>query len=224
MSVFVIIPVKSLRESKMRLSRCLSPADRRKLSYAMVSDVMYAAKKARKIDKILIVSSDITILGLAEDLGLCRIPDQDEGLNKALLQAMEWCTQFGASVSLIIPGDLPLLKPKDLDEIIDLAPKGKGVVICSSPDGGTNALLCKPANLLIPQFGPKSYERHVAEADKLGVPCLSYCPRPAFLDIDTPEDLDRLKSEECGIFTRKFLEHFMSCTERNSTPTELPRV
>jgi len=206
MRVFTIIPAKNLEKSKTRLTPILSPRERRNLSLAMLNDVIQASRSAKSVEKTVVVSPDDSILRLAEHFGLHAIRDAEVGLNEALAQAVEWCVKCNATMSLIIPSDIPLLKSEDLDSIVALAPKKTGAVICRSLDGGTNALLCKPPGLIAPMFGPQSFEAHSSEASRLGVSCLTYDSKRVSFDIDTPEDLCRLDLKECGPYTRRYLK------------------
>ena len=101
--------------------------------------------------------------------------------------------------------------------MVAMAPEKRGIVICRSFDGGTNALLCKPPNVIAPQFGVGSFDKHAFEASKLCVPCVIYDSKRVSLDIDTPEDIDRLVVENCGIYTRRFLKRFLKQRTRQST-------
>jgi 2-phospho-L-lactate guanylyltransferase len=69
---------------------------------------------------------------------------------------------------------------------------------------GTNALLlrCDPAAdgpAFRFHFGPDSYARHVDEAHRLGLDVVTAITAGTALDLDTPEDLDRVLSAECRV-------------------------
>jgi 2-phospho-L-lactate guanylyltransferase len=68
-----------------------------------------------------------------------------------------------------------------------------------SPDGvhaGTNALLLRPPDALPFAFGPGSYEAHLRAARERGLD-VRVCERPHLaFDLDTAEDLGRLKENE----------------------------
>ena len=58
---------------------------------------------------------------------------------------------------------------------------------------GTNALALRPPDVIAPEFGPRSARRHLALARRAGVAaCLVRLPTLAF-DVDTPDDLARLR-------------------------------
>jgi len=204
LQTFVIVPVKRLDMAKSRLSTILTPNERRELALAMLTDVIQASIEAKSVDKVIVVSSDNLALRYVEGLGAHAMLDMG-GLNAAVKRAMEWCAKHGATATLTIPLDLPLLKPMDIDGIVNLLGERRGVVLCPSTDGGTNALLCSPPNIIEPHFGPKSFHKHMLEASKRGVPCLIYNSPRVSLDIDTPMDFKRLVIGKVGAHTRMYL-------------------
>ena len=96
---------------------------------------------------------------------------------------------------LIIPADLPLLAPEDLDNIFSMAPPNPSIVISPSYDGGTNALLCTPPDVILPQFGFNSFRKHISRASSNGISCSIYHSDRVSCDIDLPKDLNRLSIE-----------------------------
>jgi 2-phospho-L-lactate guanylyltransferase (CobY/MobA/RfbA family) len=94
---------------------------------------------------------------------------------------------------LVIPADLPLLDPEDVQEMISMA-NGKPTVVIA-PDRrneGTNALLVAPPDLIRFDYGKGSFDRHVAHAIRAGAD-LHVVEKESFaLDLDWPEDLELL--------------------------------
>ena len=97
----------------------------------------------------------------------------------------------------MLPADLPLLTVKGIEELIALATDPPVVVIAPDRHGtGTNALLSSPPGLIEYDFGPNSFDRHLACANHAGVR-IEICKLPSLeLDIDLPEDLEILKAEQ----------------------------
>ena len=98
---------------------------------------------------------------------------------------------------LILPADLPLLTPRDVQEIISHADEPPVVVI--APDRrqeGTNALLVSPAGLIDYTYGRNSFKRHCDRAARSGAR-LEICEIPGVaLDLDIPDDLELLRRME----------------------------
>src|SRR5699024_6499169 len=84
---------------------------------------------------------------------------------------------------------------RDLDAVIDHAPRGRGVVCVPSRDGtGTNALLLRGPRVLEPCLGPDSLAAHTAQARARGLSLVRHEVPALALDVDTPEDLAVLGS------------------------------
>jgi 2-phospho-L-lactate guanylyltransferase len=92
---------------------------------------------------------------------------------------------------IIVPADLPLITVDDIREVIKRAIDPPVVVI--TPDRhheGTNALLIAPPGIIKYEYGPGSFQRHCAQAVKVGARLeICECGSVA-LDIDLPEDLE----------------------------------
>ena len=87
-----------------------------------------------------------------------------------------------------------MMDPAELDELLGLERDGRFAAIVPDRHGtGTNALLLRPPDSLVPAFGPGSCQRHQDAARSEGtvgevrdVPSLA-------LDVDTLEDLQALR-------------------------------
>jgi 2-phospho-L-lactate guanylyltransferase (CobY/MobA/RfbA family) len=93
---------------------------------------------------------------------------------------------------------------RDLNGIIRLSGK-VSVVISPSMDGGTNALMLKPPNVIKTCFGPRSFEKHINEASKKGIPIRVYRSPRISLDIDSVQDLKTLLKVGRGKVCHRFL-------------------
>ncbi len=86
----------------------------------------------------------------------------------------------------------------DIQALIALA-KNPSIVIATDHNGdGTNALLVRPPGLIQFDYGPGSYQRHIASAERAGIEVMTYHSDRLASDIDVPEDLDlyrRIRSE-----------------------------
>ena len=156
MSLWTLVPVKPLRRGKSRLAGVLTEEERTFLNYAMLGNTLGALSGVQEIDHVLVVSRDPAALALARDYDFKTLQEDDEGsdLNMALTRATVVAQFYGASSILILPADLPLLKPIAIQDILNRGKKSPVMVI--SPDrhkNGTNALLVSPVGLIKYSFG-----------------------------------------------------------------------
>jgi 2-phospho-L-lactate guanylyltransferase len=144
------------------------------------------------IEHVLVISRDQAALALARDYGARTV--QEHGapqLNIALTRATIVARTYATRGVLILPADLPLITPEDIQTLLAHASDPPVVVI--SPDRrrqGTNALLVCPAGVIEYAFGPGSFQLHCARALQAGAH-LEICELPSLaLDMDLPEDLE----------------------------------
>jgi len=205
MSVFVLVPVKTPLKSKMRLSIVLKPQERRTFTLTMLEDVLKALKSS-VVHQIIVISSDSTVQELTKKFEVAYLTENGEGLNQAIEQAREWCIQNHAESVLILPADVPLIAPKDINQIVKLGSGEPSLIISPSQNRGTNALLQKPPKLIRACFGPNSFMKHVKEASAKGVIAKIYNSPRIALDIDSLEDLENFLKVENQTSCRRFLE------------------
>jgi len=179
---WVVIPVKPPAGAKTRLAGALSAPEREDLVRTMLAHVVSEVRQSR-VDKLLILGP--SRLGLPENVPL--LADPGTGLNPALQSVLP---QIEANRLIVLHADLPGITSAEIDLLAD-APEG---VIAIGPDRhgkGTNAL-----SLPLPHakdftfaFGPDSYAKHVAEANRLGIEIRTIRSAGLERDVDEPEDL-----------------------------------
>lgn len=184
MSCWAVIPVKA--EGKTRLAETLDAEERTALIRAMLENVVRAAHGARGISSIALVGPSRH--GLSEALPL--IADPGGGLNAALAASLAHVLEQGADRVIFVAGDLPTVTTNDLD-VLALAPDGAVAIAPDRHGTGTNAL-----SLPLPSakgfsfhFGPDSFARHRAEAERVGLPIDTVHSQGLARDIDEPADL-----------------------------------
>ncbi len=191
--VEAIVPVRGLPAGKTRLAAVLSVNQRNRLVRAMLHDVVAALQHATLISEVTIFSRDAAAAREAERLGATFLqqPPELPGLNAAVAYAQH--LRHDAESILIIPADLPLITSAEIDQLVSAAAEeARVVVIAPADDGGTNGLLLRPPSIIAPAYGPDSASKHEAEALRSGVP-VSMLRSPHWsLDLDTPEQIERL--------------------------------
>ena len=195
MRTVAVLPVKRFGDAKQRLDPSLSPMARRLLAEAMVTDVLTALRRARRIDAVAVVTGESPVAVLARGHGAQTVPDADDaGHVPAALLGVRWATEAGADRVLLVPGDCPAASPAELDELV--ADASTDVVVVPDRHGtGTNALLLQPPGVITPSFGPGSRERHEQAARAAGATVRVARPASLLLDVDTAEDLATLRAE-----------------------------
>lgn len=200
MKTFAIIPVKKFENGKTRLSSLLDADDRIHLSGLMLADTLSALAGAKSLqhNNIVVVSGDRRAEEIAAKRGARFIrEDRESGVNSAVELADCYCTDQGADATIVIPQDLPLLDPYDIDMACDMAENEKScIVICPSLRyDGTNLLLRKPPFAIKTYYDNDSYQAHIKSASKAGIAVKLYFSRKLMVDIDTPEDARQLAKE-----------------------------
>jgi 2-phospho-L-lactate guanylyltransferase len=194
--VWAVVPVKPLRGALRRLRPALDARVRRELQVAMLTDVLTACAGARRLEGVLVVTSDPDAAALARAIARARVvPDHDppRGMNAAVSRGLAAVADEGAGAALVMTADLPLLHPDDIDALVAAAPAGPSVTIAPSHEGtGTNAMLLRPPRALAPRLGPDSFARHSAQAARRGLALVRVDLARVALDIDTPRDVAAL--------------------------------
>jgi 2-phospho-L-lactate guanylyltransferase len=133
---------------------------------------------------------------MARDLGARTVlENKNSDLNIALARATVIAKTYATRGVLILPVDLPLITPEDIQTMLDKV--GEPPVVVVAPDrcyNGTNAMLVCPAGLIEYEYGPNSFERHCERAKAVGAR-LEICELPSLsLDLDNPEDLNLVEA------------------------------
>lgn len=189
--IYVIIPVKPLARAKSRLARALKAPTRAALVRSIFSRTLDVIAQVKRIDGVIVVSRDLTILELARQRSAITLMESDSGLNSALTQAAHWAAQHNARAAIVIPVDLPLIASADLDAVIDRAAEERCLVI--APDrheDGTNVLLVRPPDAIHFAYGASSFNIHRAQAIERGLIVHEYRSPTTAFDIDVPDDLE----------------------------------
>jgi len=184
MKICTIIPVKPFAEAKRRLAPTLGPDERAHLAQELFQHVLATALKFSR--SVIVVSRAQDVLQFAEEHGAIGLKEKCRPyLNASLEQAAAHARAHGAMKLLIVPSDLPLLAVADLRALA----KEECAIAPDRRRHGTNALLWPAAQKLKFQFGPNSFDRHLAQAIAAGLRPRVVL-RPGFAhDVDVPEDM-----------------------------------
>jgi 2-phospho-L-lactate/phosphoenolpyruvate guanylyltransferase len=191
-----ILPVKRFAAAKRRLAAGIDEERRAALVVAMLEDVLEAIGATRTVERIVVVSDEPRAIELARGAGAEVVADPaDEGHSEAALAGIARAEALGAGCAMLLPGDCPLLEPRELDRVLTGVPERYVAVVPDRHGTGTNALVLSPPGAIQPAFGDGSRARHVAAAREAGIPfAVEELPSLA-LDLDTPADLVALTRE-----------------------------
>jgi 2-phospho-L-lactate guanylyltransferase len=190
MRATAVVPVKRFAVAKSRLGPGVEEARKPELVAAMIADVLEAIGKARLVERTIVVSQEPAAADLAAAAGADLLSDFDDaGHNAAALAGIAAAEAAGARCVALLPGDCPLLDPRELDKMLTGVPDRYVAVIPDRHGTGTNALVLAPPSAIEPSFGEGSRDRHVAAARAAGVPYGVEELASLGLDLDTPADI-----------------------------------
>jgi len=193
-----VLPIKRFATAKRRLAAGIDEERLEALVAAMLGDVLEAIGEARAIERTILVSGDPIAQEIAAKapLEVDVVPDPaDEGHARAALAGIARAEVDGAGCVVLLPGDCPLLDPRQLDRLLTAVPSRYVAVVPDRHGTGTNALVLSPPDAIEPAFGEGSCARHVAAARQADLPFeVEEVPSLA-LDLDTPADVVALTTE-----------------------------
>lgn len=191
-----ILPVKRFAGAKQRLAADLGTGTRRALVEAMVTDVLIALRRAKRVDATIVVTGESAMEAIAHGYDASTVSDPgDAGHSEAATLGVREAVARGAQRVLLVPGDCPALHPGELDALLTRAPapSSEVVVIPDRHGTGTNGLLLTGPQVIVPAFGPGSCARHSEAARAAGANLRVEEPASLVLDIDTVDDLEALR-------------------------------
>ena len=205
----ILVPVKNLSAAKQRLAAVLDQPSRTELAQTMLHDVVATLAAWPRRTDCALVTSDPFALELAQEYDFEIIPDPaNPGETGAIEMATSLCVARGIDSTLVLPADIPLIQASELDEILAQAPD-EGTVLAPAADRrGTNAAFRRPANLFPLRFGNDSFKPHLAAAQATGKPCIVLQLPGIALDVDNPEDLQRLLAHPGETRTQSLLRRW----------------
>ncbi len=190
----VLVPVNRLDRAKGRLAELLSPAQRSELALTTLATVLHAVAGAGGAATVL--SADPTVRAAATHP---HVPLDESaeasGLNGQLAAAI---ATLSVSEVLILHGDLPLVTADDVQTLVASAQESPSLTMVESPDGGTNAMLLRPADVIDLHYGRLSASHHRMAGEEAHVTSETVDIRGIALDLDTPADIATLLSTENG--------------------------
>jgi 2-phospho-L-lactate/phosphoenolpyruvate guanylyltransferase len=189
--VWAVVPAKDTADAKQRLGDAVAPQLRRRLALAMIEDVLAALAASPGLAGLIVVTVDEAAAALAKRYRADIFTDGARaGQTGAVAAAARRLAREGKGAMLTIPGDVPLVTPEEIAQIVAALDRTPDFVIVPAHDGrGSNAILCAPPDGVPLKFGNDSFLPHLEAARRAGLePKILQLPRVG-LDIDNPADL-----------------------------------
>ncbi|CAN5859837.1 hypothetical protein BH23ACT2_BH23ACT2_30040 [soil metagenome] len=177
----VVVPVKAFHAAKLRLAPALSPEVRSVLAREMATAVVRAAGHL----PVTVVCDDPAVRAWAGDIGAAVRWTPGLGLDGAVEAGIAHLHAAGADRVVVAHADLPLAT--GLDHVVGRS----GVLLV--PDrraDGTNVIAVPAASGFRFSYGPGSFDRHRAEARRLGLAVEVRTDVALGWDVDVPADLN----------------------------------
>jgi 2-phospho-L-lactate/phosphoenolpyruvate guanylyltransferase len=191
MDLWAAVPVKECGLAKERLSPMLRPQTRQALALAMLEDVLAAVTATPGLAGLLVVTVDPEAGRLAARYG-ARLLEAGarEGHTGAVAAAARLLAAERRAGMLTLPGDIPLVTPVELSQLLAIhAPAPSFTIAPSHDERGSNAIACSPPDAVPLRFGENSFYPHLQAAEARGIrPNVVQLPGIA-LDIDNPSDV-----------------------------------
>ncbi|WP_250001805.1 2-phospho-L-lactate guanylyltransferase [Actinoplanes sp. M2I2] len=179
-----VMPVKRLGVAKSRLRGAVPAARHGDLALAMVRDTATAVLAASTVAELLVVTDEPLAAAVVAALGARVVPDRPSaGLNEAMRYGADDVAGLGVHRA-VLAGDLPALRPEQLDAALTAARPGRAFV-ADAAGTGTVLLAVAPGEPLDPHFGIGSAAAHEAS----GARSLEGAWPGLRQDVDTPDDL-----------------------------------
>ena len=159
----VIIPVKPTAVGKSRLE--LSTVDRVTLARAIALDTIAAAAACPSVGQVYVVTDDGALVTLAFDIPGLRFVPEDDGTGRP--RGIDTAVSVGADAAGIgmpraaLLGDLPALRPDDLDAALTAADRVDRAVVPDAEGTGTTLVSAGSGIPLLTSFGERSFARHI---------------------------------------------------------------
>src|SRR5262249_613588 len=189
--IWAVVPVKDTTNAKQRLGDAVAPNLRRRLALAMLEDVLAALASSPDLAGLIVVTVDEAAAALAQRHHARIFTDgAREGQTGAVAAAARRLAREGKGAMLTIPGDVPLVTPGEIAQVIAAHDRTPDFVIVPAHDErGSHAILCAPPDAVPLKFGNDSFLRQLDAARHAGLePKVLRLPGLG-LDIDNPADL-----------------------------------
>jgi len=193
---FVLVPFKTFKNAKTRLRKDLSDLDTEYIVKIMLEDVLEQVSRSKIAEKKFILTADEEAIKIAKKLNIEILKEKNQiSESSSVDKASSFLKKEGASGVLRLPGDIPLVTASNIESILEVGIKKKSsVLVPSESKTGTNAFYKYPPDVISSSFGANSFNKHVESFKKQKIKYEVLEIENIGLDVDSLEDLKKLKS------------------------------
>lgn len=161
----------------------------------MLDEVLSAISQST-IKKIVIVSKDEDAFQIGKKYNATQIFEEGEnGVNAAVRLGEKHLIDSGFDASIVLPQDIPLIRPKDIDDLIKFQKTEKSLLVVPSRKfDGTNALFRSPVNIIETHYDEDSYRIHLTTGKSRNIPTSFVLISRIMWDVDDPTDIEFIMS------------------------------
>ncbi len=205
--MWAVVPIKDFADAKERLSPVLSLSERCVLARTMAEDVLRTLLAVSELGGVAVVTRDAEARRLCAGLGVRVLAEpRNRGQTVAVMAASRTLEGEGVTDVLTIPGDVPLVLPRDVRSVVAAHGAAPAMTIVPARDRkGSNCVVLSPPGCVTLRFGENSFYPHLEAAREAGVSPLAVELPNLALDVDTPDDLDLLMGESPRTRAQEFL-------------------
>jgi 2-phospho-L-lactate guanylyltransferase len=176
----ILVPVKSFRDAKHRLSPALAHPEREQLARRLAQTVIDVNGSA----DLFVACDDGSVADWASSEGAFVLWTPGLGLSGAVTAGVAHLAAAGFDLAVVTHADLPLMT--------SLRAFGTEGAVTLAPDrtlDGTNVAAVPTDAGFVFSYGPRSFVRHRAEAERCGLAVHVIYDTRLASDVDVPEDL-----------------------------------
>jgi 2-phospho-L-lactate guanylyltransferase len=165
----VVVPAKAPARAKTRLAPHIGDEFRMALARAFAADTITAALAAESVAHVIVVGDDPTLANGAEFLDE-RLPDPSgsvtsaaagvPGLTASIARGIAFARASGAGDIGVLLGDLPCVRPDDLDAALARAAEHPLAFVADADGTGTTLATALAGVRFEPHFGADSASEH----------------------------------------------------------------
>lgn len=192
MKIAALVPVKQFELSKTRLE--LTKNQKIVLTELMLKFTIINLKKCKSISAIVTISEDERVEKISKIYETKFIFSKEKGVNFAIDAGDNYCKEKMVKSNIIVPIDLILLNPYEIELLLFVARKHQrcSIIVPSMRMDGTNILLRQPFNMFETSYDNNSYFNHIQSSKKANAQTIIIKSVNLSEDLDTMDDYNRI--------------------------------
>lgn len=192
MKIAALVPVKQFELSKTRLE--LTKNQKIVLTELMLKFTIINLKKCKSISAIVTISEDERVEKISKIYETKFIFSKEKGVNFAIDAGDNYCKEKMVKSNIIVPIDLILLNPYEIELLLFVARKHQrcSIIVPSMRIDGTNILIRQPFNMFETSYDNNSYFNHIQSSKKANAQTIIIKSVNLSEDLDTMDDYNRI--------------------------------